>query len=219
MAAILFDLDGTLTDPGEGIMNSVRYALARFGILRPEAAALRDCIGPPLLESFQKHWRLTPAESRRALELYREYFRPRGIWENLVYPGVPELLRDLRGAGADLFIATSKPEEFARRIADRFGFSPYLSDVVGNTMAEDRSDKASVISYLLSSYPEAVPERTVMVGDRNLDAEGAAACGIGSVGVLYGYGSREELESAPFTALAASVGELREILLNWLRRN
>ena len=219
MAAILFDLDGTLTDPGEGIMNSVRYSLSRFGIEHPAEAALRDCIGPPLLESFTQNWRLTPAESRRALELYREYFRPTGIWENRVYPGIPELLRDLCKAGADLFIATSKPEEFARRIADRFGFSQFLTDVVGNTMAEDRSSKASVISYLLASHPEVDPSRTVMVGDRHLDAEGASACGIGSIGVLYGYGSRRELDAAGFSHLAATVGELREILMKHVSAN
>ena len=219
MASILFDLDGTLTDPGEGIRNSVRYALARFGIAHPSEAALRDCIGPPLLESFAKHWRLTAAESLRALELYREYFRPRGIWENRIYPGIPELLRDLHGAGAELYIATSKPEEFARRIADRFGFSPYLTDVVGNTMAEDRSSKAAVISYLLAAHPEADPARTVMVGDRHLDAEGAAACGVASVGVLYGYGGRGELEAAGFSRLAATVGELREILIKYAAEN
>ncbi len=219
MAAILFDLDGTLTDPGEGIMNSVRYALGHFGIEHPAKAALRDCIGPPLLDSFAKHWRLSPAESRRALELYREYFRPVGIWENRIYAGIPELLRDLHEAGATLFIATSKPEEFARSIADRFGFSPYLTDVVGNTMSEDRSSKAAVISYLLASHPEVDPMRTVMVGDRHLDAEGAAMCGIGSVGVLYGYGSRRELEAAGFSCLAATVGELRELLMKLVSGN
>lgn len=210
-ATILFDLDGTLTDSEPGIVNSVLHALRRFG-MDAEREALRAFIGPPLYDSFRGVMGMSDADARRAVDVYRDYFRERGMYENAPYPGVPEMLRRLRASGRRLLVATSKPEIFARRIAVHFGLSEALHAVYGADLEGGRSAKIDVIRYALAEQGVR-PGDAVMVGDRKYDIAGAKAAGLADVGVLYGYGTREELEAAGASRLADSVAELEALLL------
>ena len=207
---ILFDLDGTLTDSEPGIVNSVRYALRSFG-MEAEPATLRSFIGPPLYDSFRGTMGMSDADAKRAVDTYRVYFRDKGIFENAPYPGVPEMLEVLRAAGGQLIVATSKPEVFAKRIAEHFGFAGSLEGVYGADMEGKRSSKIDVIRYAMRERG-ITPSSAVMVGDRKYDITGAREAGLADIGVLYGYGSREELVEAGATRLAASVADLREML-------
>ena len=198
---ILFDLDGTLTDSEPGIVNSVRYALRSFG-MEAEPATLRSFIGPPLYDSFRGTMGMSDADAKRAVDTYRVYFRDKGIFENAPYPGA---------AGGQLIVATSKPEVFAKRIAEHFGFAGSLEGVYGADMEGKRSSKIDVIRYAMRERG-ITPSSAVMVGDRKYDITGAREAGLADIGVLYGYGSREELVEAGATRLAASVADLREML-------
>ncbi len=212
--AVLFDLDGTLTDPCIGITDSVAYALARFGITVDDPhRTLTPFIGPPLVDSFEKYYGFSPDEARRALGFYREYFAPTGIFENTVYPGVPEALRALRTAGRVLCVATSKPEVYARRILEHFSLGACFDAVCGATLDESRVRKADVIAYALETLGVS-PDAAVMVGDRLHDVEGAHACGLSALGVTYGYGSRDELTAAGADALADTPADAVRILLD-----
>lgn len=210
---IFFDLDGTLTDPGVGITNSVAYALERYGIRVPDRQALYPFIGPPLVESFRRFYGFSPADARAAVDVYREYYADRGIFENRVYPGIPALLERLRSAGRTLVMATSKPEPFALRIAEHFGLAKHFFCIAGATMDETRAHKWEVIEYALSRCGAPDPARVLMVGDREHDVLGAQRCGLACLGVLYGYGSREELQRAGAVALAASVEDVGDYIL------
>lgn len=210
---ILFDLDGTLTDPAEGITRSVAHALAKRGIAVPELRALHPFIGPPLIDSFMRFYGFSHAEAVRAVTDYREYYAIRGIFENAVYPGIPALLRQLKSAGKWVGMATSKPEPYAVQIADHFGLTPYFDAVCGSLMDETRTAKSDVITYLLETHPVA-RDRAVMVGDRCYDVTGARALGIPCIGVTYGYGSPDELRTAGAAALADSPDALAALLLH-----
>lgn len=209
---ILFDLDGTLTDPGIGITNSVMYALKKMGREVPPRETLFPFIGPPLIWSFVNLCGCTGEEAKLGVQYYREYFSDIGIFENQVYPGIPELLDRLRAAGKRIVMATSKPEDFAGRIAERFGLSARFDFIAGSRMDETRTAKAEVIQYALESVGVA-PEDCLMVGDREHDVLGAAACHISCLGVLYGYGSREELQNAGAIALAEIPAEVGDWIL------
>lgn len=211
---ILFDLDGTLTDPRIGITNSVAYALKQFGITveRPHET-LASFIGPPLTESFETYYGLTPEQARLAVNYYREYFGPVGIFENIVYPGIPKALESLRRAGRVLCVATSKPEVYARRILEHFSLDTYFEAVCGATLDGSRVRKADVIAYALETL-NIHANQAVLVGDRLHDVEGAHACGVPVIGVTYGYGSREELTAAGADALADRVSDAVHILLD-----
>lgn len=210
---ILFDLDGTLTDPGLGITNSVAYALKKFGITVADRSELYPFIGPPLRESFMERYGLTDAESDDAIAYFREYFRPKGIFENAVYEGIPAMLAGLRAAGRVLVLATSKPEEFAVEILKHFGLYDYFDVVAGARMDETRTGKADVVAYAMALAGITDPGEAVMVGDREHDVLGARANGLPTVGVLYGYGSEEELSSAGAAFLARTPADLLNILL------
>lgn len=207
-AWIFFDLDGTLTDPGEGITNSVAYALKKEGIEPPPREELYTFIGPPLVDSFMKLYGFSRERALRAVEEYREYFRDRGIFENRVYDGIPRLLEELCAKGKRLVLATSKPELFAKRILAHFDLERYFTFAAGALMDETRTKKADVIAYALASCGITDPSSVLMVGDRLHDVEGAKACGMDSLGVLYGYGSREELTEAGATYLAERVEDI-----------
>ncbi len=207
---ILFDLDGTLTDSAPGIVNAARYALERFG-MEAEPAVLRSFIGPPLCDSFHHALGMPLADARRAVKVFQEYFRDRGIFENAPYPGIVEMLKSLHGSGKRLVVATSKPELFAERIAERFGFSPWLDGVFGADMEETRVSKGEIIRYALHSRG-IDPASAVMVGDRKYDIDGARQSGVDGIGVLYGYGSHSELEAAGAMRIVSSVDELGRIL-------
>ena len=217
--AILFDLDGTLTDPGIGITNSVAHALRRFGITPPKREALFPFIGPPLKESFAKFYGFSPEMQLLAVRYYREYFAERGIFENRVYPGVPETLSRLKKEGITLGVATSKPDHFARIILDHFGLAPYFDLFSAATMAETRTAKGEVIRYALSNLPGAEKMRVLMVGDRENDILGARENRIVSAGVLYGYGSREELQNAGADYLIERPEELIELAIGEKEKN
>lgn len=210
---ILFDLDGTLTDPGLGITNSAAYALHKFQIEVPDRTSLYKFIGPPLIESFEKYYGFSAEEAQTALHYFREYFSVTGILENEVYPGIKELLQALQSAGKSILLATSKPEEYARRILAHFDLDSYFTYIAGATMDEKRVKKAEVIQYALDFCNITDTSRAVMIGDREHDILGAKAHGLDSIGVLFGYGNREELEAAGATLLAETVADLEHYLL------
>ena len=213
---ILFDLDGTLTDPKEGITKSVQHALAHFGITVDDLDSLIPFIGPPLTDSFEMFYGFTHEQALEGVCVYREYFTQRGWRENQEYAGVREMLRALKTAGFSLSVATSKPEVFALRILDYFHLTDYFDVVGGADLDGTRIRKADVIRYTLGragvSQSGQALEQVAMVGDREHDILGAKAVGIESVGVLYGYGSREELEAAGADALVKQPGDLVRLL-------
>ena len=188
---ILFDLDGTLTNPKEGITKCVQHALRYFGIER-ECDELVSFIGPPLKEQFMKYAALSEKDAEKAVEVYRERFAPIGLFENEIYDGVLEMLQELKNQGKILAIATSKPHVFAQKIADKYGISPYLSHLSGSELDGRNTDKAQVIKNAMAALG-AKPQETVMVGDRIHDCEGARKCKIKCVGVSYGFAAEGEL--------------------------
>lgn len=210
---IFFDLDGTLTDPMVGITKSVQYALEKFGIIEEDLWNLTKFIGPPLVDSFIRFYGFSREEGLLAVQYYREYFSPTGIFENKVYEGVEQLLADLKKEGKQLALATSKPEEFAKRILTHFHLDSYF-DFVGGALMNARTDKAEVIAYVLEQTG-AKKEKTIMVGDREHDVIGAKKNGLCSVGVLYGYGSLEELKQAGANEIVSDMGQLRRTLLSF----
>jgi phosphoglycolate phosphatase len=197
---VLVDLDGTLTDSAPGIVACIKHALAEMRHTCPGDAALRNFIGPPLHETFRVILGSDdPGLIETALGLYRERFAARGIFENVVYPGIPLALQELVDAGAALFLATSKPLPYAERIVAHFGLRDYFSAVYGSEFDGTRSGKGELIAHILNA--EALsPHSTVMVGDRSHDVVGAKANGVFPIGVLWGYGSRDELAAAGATA-------------------
>lgn len=211
---ILFDLDGTLTDPGIGITNSVMYALKKFQIEVEDRTTLFKFIGPPLKASFEKYYGFSKEESELALQYYREYFRPYGLYENKVYDGVRELLIELKKQNKTLLLATSKPEEFAIEILKHFDLYPYFDFVAGATMDSSRVKKADVILYALQSYGVSVLSSAIMIGDREHDILGAKQVGLDSIGVLYGYGDYEELKEAGATYIAENTEDILKIILD-----
>ena len=209
--AILFDLDGTLIDSGAGVTNSVRYALVKMGRPVPSYDILRTFVGPPLTESFMRHCGMTAEEAETAVECYREYYTDRGIRENTIYAGVPEMLSDLKARGETLMVATSKPEPFARQILNDLSLLSYFDFVGGASFDAGRREKEDVIAYLLRETG-ADPARCRMIGDRLYDVRGAALFGIPTVGVLWGYGTAEELTEAGARWLSATPADLPEVL-------
>ena len=208
---VLFDLDGTLTDPAEGITNALMHAQRRLGMEVSPREKLFVFIGPPLIETFMSEWGLTRAEADRALVYYREHFGVKGLFENVPYEGIGDCLADLKASGLRLFVATSKPEPLSLRILEHFDLLPYFEAVAGSTMDEQRTKKGEVIAYALKTYG-LDPAETIMVGDREHDVIGARENGLSCIGVLYGYGSRDELNDAGAAALAEDLNELSALL-------
>lgn len=208
---VLFDLDGTLTDPSEGITNSVAYALESYGINVENKKSLYSFIGPPLNDSFMKYYGFTPEKAMEAIMVYREYFRDKGIFENEVYDGIPGLLEKIKASGRKIVLATSKPEEFALRILEHFDLLKYFDLVAGASMDEKRNKKGDVISYAMEKGG-ITAEGTVMIGDREHDILGAKENALPSIGVLFGFGSREELEKAGATYIAETVEDIFKLL-------
>lgn len=207
---ILFDLDGTLDDPFEGITKSVEHAMKKFGIVC-DRRKLGCFIGPPLTDSFIKYFGLTEAAAKKAVDYYREYYRPTGIFEVSIYDGIPELLLRLKGLGCELILATSKPKVFADMILEKYGLMQYFSATFGSELDGTRVKKAEVIAYAHEKYGFD-KSQAIMVGDRMHDVEGAHECGIPCIGVTFGYGDRAEHESCGAEFIAESVSELGELL-------
>ncbi len=209
---ILFDLDGTLTDPGIGITNSVAHALAHWNIEVKDRAELYKFIGPPLSDSFMRYYGFTEEDAVRAIAVYREYFSVKGLYENEVYPGIPELLKALKALGKTVVLATSKPEKFAVEILRHFGLYDYFDIIAGASLDESRNKKADVIAYAISQMNDPELSKLIMIGDREHDILGARQIGIDSIGVLYGYGDRTEHEKAGATFIAEKVEDILPLL-------
>lgn len=210
---IFFDLDGTLTDPFLGITNSVAYSLSSFGIKVEDKKELACFIGPPLYESFEKYYGFSKDGAVEAVEKYREYYRDRGIFENILYDGAEDLLKNLKNKGCTVALATSKPEVFALRILEHFGITKYFDSVTGSLLDGGRVKKGEVIAEALKrlSFPE--KSCCIMIGDRSHDILGAKENGIDSLGVLFGYGDRAELQTAGAHYIAEDFEEIKRILL------
>lgn len=210
---ILFDLDGTLTNPALGITNSLAYALEKFNIEVTDKKDLYRFIGPPLQDSFENFYHFSKEDSLKAVDFYRDYFRHKGLYENKVYQGIPDLLEKLKSHEKRLLIATSKPEEFAIQILKYFELFDYFDLVAGASMDGSRRLKGDVIAHALTSAQVSDLSATIMIGDRDHDVIGAKENGLDAIGVLYGFGNREELEKAGARYIATRVEELKEILL------
>ena len=207
-AHIYFDLDGTLTDPYEGISRCIVYAIERLGVARPTDDELRNMIGPPLWDTFPA---LVGKDlTLRAVELYRQRFDRVGWQENTPYDGICDALAAIRASGARLFVATSKPQVAAIRILTHFGLAPYFDAIYGSELDGRRSNKGALLAYAIEQ--NAVADKRYMVGDRKHDLIGALANGITPIGVSYGFGSVDELEAAGAVAIAATPGELSSLL-------
>lgn len=204
-------MDGTLTDSAPGITNSLARALAHFGI-REEPKNLLKFIGPPLNESLPEYYGFTPEQAAKAVAVFREHFVEKGWLENAPYPGVAALLRELKEAGLQLMVATSKPEVQAVRVLKHFGLAEYFEHICGAPLGnEDGARKAAVVRQALG-YAKDISS-VVMVGDRRHDVEGARENGIPCIGVLYGYGSREELAVAGASFITEDLVGLKKLLL------
>ncbi len=211
---ILFDLDGTLTDPAIGITNSIMYAQEKMGLQVWEREKLYYFIGPPLKEAFMEKFALSEVDALKTLAFYRDYFPRKGIYENRVYDGIVALLDTLKKSGKILALATSKPQEFAEIVLNHFGLAKYFDVVVGATMDGTLGRKADVINVTLKKCGVDDLSQAVMIGDRHHDIEGANENNIASIGVLYGYGDRDELTLAGATAIAKTPAEILEIIEN-----
>lgn len=209
---ILFDLDGTLTDSAEGIINSLNHALNKLGIESKSKEELSVFIGPPLVDMMMKVYGFSKEMAEQGLLHYREYFREKGIFENSVYDGVVQMLADLQKVGYKLVLATSKPEVFAKRILEHFDLDKYFYFVGGSDLEGKRASKSAVIGYALENLGIDNPEKCIMVGDREQDVFGAAKFSIDTVGVLYGYGSRAELEGAGAKYIVETAAALSYLL-------
>lgn len=213
MKNYFFDLDGTLTDPGLGITNSVMYSLKTYGIEEKDREKLYTFIGPPLVDSFMEHYGFTREEGYEATRRFQTYFSQKGLFENEVYPGIPQLLSALKQRGDRVILATSKPEEFSLRILEHFDLLQYFDLVCGATMDEKtRSRKEDVLAYALEKSG-ADHKDSFMIGDRKFDILAGKKFGLSTVGVLYGYGDRKELLDAGADRISETVEELKEFLL------
>lgn len=214
-SVLLFDLDGTLTDPAQGITNGFINALKYFGIEIPSYETLCSFIGPPLIDTFKTQFGFDEEQALLGVRKYRGYFGTIGLFENRVYDGIPELLQKLKDAGFKLYVATSKPEEYSVKICDKFGLSQYFEKICGSNMDESRARKAEVIAYALESagISEDQKNQVLMIGDRHHDIDGAKEMGIESCGILFGYGDRKEHEEAGANFIAETVEDLSKLLV------
>ncbi len=212
---VLFDLDGTLTDSGEGIINSVIYSLKKRGITEDDREKLKCFVGPPLEESYIRYYGFNDIESKKAVEYYREYYQEKGIFENNLYNGIENLLLNLKNNGKKLILTTSKPEYYAEKIVRYFKKEKYLDGVIGSNMDGTLTDKKELIEKVLETKcSRSNKSEIVMVGDRKYDIIGAKKNEIKSIGVLYGYGTREELISAGADHIADNIENLNKIIIN-----
>jgi phosphoglycolate phosphatase len=209
---IIFDLDGTLTDSGPGIINSVHYALEKMGISEDDRLKLHAFVGPPLIDSFQEFYGMTDKEAWQAIQYYREYFVAQGMFENEVYAGIPALLERLYDSGRYLAVATTKPGVYAGQILEHFDLLKYFNPVAGSNLDGSLMNKSELIAMVLEQYSHLEPQEALMVGDRKFDIQGARLNGIDSLAVSFGYGSREELLNSQPQYMVDSVEELWQLL-------
>lgn len=214
MKGILFDLDGTLTDPFLGITRSVAYSLKSFGIEVDDLETLKPFIGPPLDVSFREYYHMDEAQSWKAVEKYREYFSKKGLFENKVYEGMEGFLQSLLNMDMKLYVCTSKPEVFAKEILDHFSLTPYFTGIYGATLDGSLKNKGDVIAHCIKQEQLNIQD-CMMVGDRQHDIVGAHQNQIPCIGVLYGYGSLEEFQEYHCDHIAKDLIELKKIIEEW----
>ena len=211
--AVLFDLDGTVSESHPGIIASARQALEEYGWPMPADFDYRKFIGPPIVQSLMQYAGMPEKEAEVCLTLYRKYYNGGEIFNAAAYPGIPELMRRLKARGVRVCLATSKPQQMAEKVAEHLGISRWLSCLAGADAADKESDKPGLIARCLRET--GVPkEKAVMIGDTRFDAEGAAAAGVRFIGVLYGYGTREEMAAHGAEVFAKDVSELQDLLLS-----
>lgn len=210
---IAFDLDGTLTDPEVGLVKGFIYAFDRIGIKYDSPESLRRYIGPPLHQEWKREYGFTEEQTREAISIFREYYDKTGWAENRVYDGIVEMLERLKAAGKTIVLATSKPENTARRIMALFGLDKYFDFCGGASTSSTRDKKWEVLEYSLDAVNATDDARCILVGDRKYDAEGAAICGIDSIGVLWGHGTEEEITASGFTYVAKTPEDVVKLLL------
>lgn len=208
----LFDLDGTLFDTGPGVTNCVQYALEKLGIIEKDRTKLFKFIGPPLSESFHDFYGFDAEKTAQAIAFYRERYGEIGIYENDLYEGMNETIEALYNKGVTLLVATSKPEPYAKKILEKMGIAKYFSYICGATFDGSRNDKIQVMDYALGKVEDNKNKRIIMVGDRHYDINGANHFKLDSIGVSFGYGSREELEKAGATYIVDKAKEILEII-------
>jgi phosphoglycolate phosphatase len=216
---VLFDLDGTLTESGPGIMNAAKIALNYFGIEENNVENLHKFVGPPLTESFGQRYGMNEADTQEAIAVFRKYYNVTGIYENSVFEGIQEMLQQLKSNGLLLSIASSKPRPMIDIVVDHFDIRKYFDVIVGCELDGTRSQKKEVVDEVIRLFGElsgddAVLEHSIMVGDRMYDVNGARECGLECIGVTYGYGTRQELQEAGAAYIVDSVNELGEKLLH-----
>lgn len=214
MKYILMDLDGTITNPAEGITRCFEYALNHFGIQVKDRAELEQFIGPPLRQSFKEGFGFDEEKATAAIAIYRERFNPVGMFENVVYEGMENALQKLKAAGKVLLVATSKPEHMAKKILAHFHLDGYFEDICGSCDDAKRNEKDEVIRYALEKHGITDLNDVLMVGDRKFDVIGAEKCGLKCMGVLYGFGDREELSGAGAAYIAETVEEMARIIVS-----
>ena len=211
---ILFDLDGTITDPMLGITKSVKYALRKFNIEVENLNDLCKFIGPPLKDSFMNFYGFNEKDALKAITFYREYFSVTGLYENVVYENFEDILISLKEQNKSLIIATSKPTVFAEKILEHFNLKKYFDFIAGSNLDNTRTKKADVISYALEQQGLTEASEMIMIGDREHDIIGAKTLGIESIGVLHGYGSYEELSNSGANYIVKDVKELKSLLMS-----
>lgn len=209
---IFFDLDGTLTDSQDGILNSFRSIFKHFGIKEPEYEVLRTYIGPPLVLTIGQTLGFTGEKLQEAVKVFRSYYDNQGYMENRVYKGIPEALQRLKALGCKLSVATSKPEHTAIKIMEHFDIAKYFDHICGSLPDESRSKKTDVIEYAIKLNGITDRSKLLMVGDRKFDVEGAHQSGLKCAGVLFGYGSREEFEAAGADYIVENPEDLEKLL-------
>ena len=209
---LIFDLDGTLTDPASGLVSGFEYALYKMGLPAESKEALKRFIGPPLLDVWQSEYSLSYAGAREMIRLFREYYDIYGWWDNRPYPDIERALCTLRTSGKRLFVATSKPEYIAKKVLSLFGLSKYFEFIGGAQTEGERYTKEAVLEYVITEN-KIDRDKALMIGDRVYDAQGAAVCGIDALAVSYGHGSLAELEGSPFVKIAKSPLELVSLLI------
>lgn len=209
---VFFDLDGTVTDPKEGITKSIQFSLRKFGIEVTDLDSLCPFIGPPLSQSYEKFFGFSHEQALEAVDEYRVYYKDRGIFECYVYDGIKELVKDLHESGVKVVLATSKPEGYATQILEHFEILKYFDVVAGSTMDGSRVEKADVIRHAISMLEGFNPEEAVMIGDRKFDYNGASECGISCILIGYGYGEMTELVDCNPYKIINTVEELHNFL-------
>ena len=209
---VFFDLDGTLTDSGEGIINAAVYALEKYNIEVNDRSELRKFIGPPLQDSFSTDYGFQEDEIEDVIKIFREYYSEKGIFENTIYENIQTVLFELKNRGKKLVVATSKPEVFTKKVLDHFNISSYFDYVSGATLNNEKIQKVDIIRDAICKLGITDKSKVVMIGDRKLDVLGAKENGIDSIGVLWGYGDLLELEKVGPTYITEKVLDLLEII-------